>query len=172
MYDKIEPSEAQNITLQNTGIKSVEELAYADLRHSGWSKEDALKLAFAGMYDTYTQRDRREVVKELEEDKEIRRRIERLDGSETASNTRISLKDLAAETSKEKILADLVIARRNTRQGTREWSDLTKMLADYAKIKQDDIKTDEQPIRYYIPAHYPTSCRNCLIGQNKKKNAQ
>ena len=71
---------------------------------------------------------------------------------------------------KEKILSDLLMARKGTAEGSKEWSDLTKMIADIAKVKQDEIKVDDEPIKYFLPAHYPTSCKDCLLALNNCKN--
>lgn len=152
--------------MEKYGIGSVEELVYADLRRMGWEKSDAFYVAFGRIYRTYTMAQQRKLMNEYEGNPSI---VARINAKGDAGTGTMPLDELAKETSKEKILSDLLIARTRYKSGTKEWTDLTKAIADYAKIKQDDIKTDERPIRYFLPAHYPTKCQDCLIYQNKKK---
>lgn len=165
MAERLAPSATQKQIFEQSGITNVESLIYADLRRAGWSKPDAFYAAYRHIYGNALHKDQKRIIEALENDSAIKKRIE---VGKTTETDRIPLQDLARETSKEKILSDLVLARKRTREGTKEWTDLTKAIADYAKIKQDDIKTDEQPIRYYIPLKYPRSCDECIIYQNKK----
>lgn len=168
MEMRMQQSASQRRILEQTGIKTVEELMYADLRKIGWDKSDAFYAAFRNLYYSYPRSEQNALMRQLENDPKIKARIE----GKKQEEERIPLDDLAKETSKEKILSDLLIARRRTKEGTKEWNDLTKMIADYAKIKQDDIKTDEQPIRYFLPVNYPRSCKDCLIFQNKERKGK
>lgn len=161
---RLQSSAIQRQILDKTGISTVEELMYADLRRAGWDKADAFYASFRHLYGTYPKRDQMKIMTRLENDPKIKARMA---GSD--NNKEISLEELAKETSKEKILSDLVMARKRMREGTKEWAETTKMIADYAKIKQDEIKTDEQPIRYFLPLRYPSRCKDCLIYQNGKQ---
>lgn len=167
---KLAPSAAQRKIFEETGIDSVEALIYADLRGAGWNTTDAFYAAYHNLYGMFPLKDQKRVVDNLEKSEIIKRRMEavRQDTKQQNGEETISLRDLARETSKEKILSDLVLARKRTKEGTKEWTDLTKAIADYAKIKQDDIKTDEQPIRYYLPLKYPRNCAECVIFQKKQ----
>lgn len=167
MRVKLQSSAIQRDILDKSGIGSVEELMYADLRHSGWDKSDAFYAAFRDYYDfeDMSKSQQAKLMKALESTPAIQTRIAKTVDGENM----LSLDELAKETSKEKIISDLIIARKNTKPGTKDWADYTKMIADYTKIKQDDIKTDEQPIRYHLPVHYPRTCRDCLIYQNGKQ---
>lgn len=165
MNMRLQASAAMRNTMDKAHIGTVEELIYADLRRIGWDKSDAFYVSFRHLYGTYTKSQQTQVMNSLENDPDIKARIA---GFKEGKDV-IPLDELAKATSKEKILSDLLIARKRTREGTKEWNDLTKMIADYAKIKQDDIKTDEQPIRYHLPVHYPRSCKDCLIYQNGKQ---
>lgn len=169
MIERLQTSAEQRELLDKLKISSVEELIYADLRRSGWQKGDAFYAAFHHMYSLeqgVTRSQQRQLIKQLENDVHIKARINDVEVKE------LSGAELAKETSKEKVLSDLVLAKKGTKEGSKEWIDLTKMIADYTKIKQDDIKTDEQPIRYYLPVNYPKSCKDCLIMQNKIKKNQ
>lgn len=138
---------------------------YADLRRVGWDKSDAFYAAFHDLYSDYPMSQQKKLLKSFEENPAIQARIAKTVDGESM----LSLDELAKETSKEKIISDLIIARKNTKPGTKDWADYTKMIADYTKIKQDDIKTDEQPIRYHLPVLYPRTCKDCLICQNGKQ---
>lgn len=80
----------------------------------------------------------------------------------------LSADDLAKATSKERILSDLLKARALTKPSSKEWIDITAKIADYARIKQDEIKEEDTTIHYFIPVNYPTSCKDCLLHQNGK----
>lgn len=162
---RLSPSIGQTKIFEETGLETVEDLMYADLRASGWDKWDAFYAVFRDEPGEYTKKNTEKVIREMEHTPAIVRRMNRNKGGEAA---RLGDAELARETSKEKILSDLVIARRKMKEGTKEWAETTKMIGDYARIKQDDIKTDERPIRYYLPVKYPTSCENCLLRAKKK----
>lgn len=164
---RLQSSAIQREIMDKTGIRSVEELMYADLRRAGWDKSDAFYAAFHDSYDEYpTKSQQMKLLKALEGDPVIQERISKVVKDD---NGMIPLEELAKETSKEKILSDLVVARSRLKTGTKEWIDVTSKIADYAKIKQDEIKTDEQPIRYHLPVRYPRTCKDCLIYQNGKQ---
>lgn len=162
---RLQSSATQRRVMEKTGIKSVEELMYADLRRVGWDKADAFYAAFRHLYSDYRINDQKRIMDKLEADDAIKARIANV----KAGERKISGEELAIETSKEKILSDLIIARKGMKPGSKEWGEYTKMIADYSKIKQDEIKTDEKPIRYHLPVHYPRTCRDCLIYQNGKQ---
>ncbi len=166
MEERLQASASMRAVMEKTGIGTVEELIYADLRRMGWSKSDAFYVAFGRIYRSYTMVQQRKLLNEYETKPAI---VARINNSVDAGAGTIPLDELAKETSKEKILSDLLVARKRYKSGSKEWTDLTKAIADYAKIKQDDIKTDEKPMRYFLPVHYPTRCQDCLVYQQKKK---
>lgn len=165
MKERLQPSATLGRIMKDTGIGSVEEIVYADLRKAGWTQADAFYAAFWHLYSNLRPIDQKRIMTKLENNDAIKKRM----GDVKKSDDIMPLGDLAKETSKEKILSDLLVARKQARSGTKEWNDLTKMIADYAKIKQDDIKMTEQPIKYFIPVHYPKTCKDCLIYQNGRQ---
>lgn len=169
MEERLQASASMRAVMDKANIESVEELVYADLRRMGWSKSDAFYVAFGRLYRSYTMAQQRKLLNEYETKPAI---VARINNSVDVGTGTIPLDELAKETSKEKILSDLLVARKRYKSGSKEWTDLTKAIADYAKIKQDDIKTDEKPIRYFLPIHYPTRCKDCLVYQQKNKNGQ
>ena len=170
----LKPSVAQRAVMEEFGLKNVELLIYADLRRCGWNEADAFYAAYRDSYARLPKGQQRTVIKRIENDKGVQRRITGNDGEKKDEKIKILPSDeIAKATSKEKILSDLLMARKGTAEGSKEWSDLTKMIADIAKVKQDEIKVDDEPIKYYLPVHYPQSCNDCVIGLNKcKKKAQ
>lgn len=166
MEERLQASASLREVLNKANIETVEELIYADLRRMGWSKSDAFYAAFGRIYRSYSMTQQRKLMLEYESNPHI---VARINGSGEIGSGTMPLDELAKQTSKEKILSDLLVARQRYKSGTKEWTDLTKAIADYAKIKQDDIKTDERPIRYFLPVHYPTKCQDCLVYQKKMK---
>lgn len=167
MRSVLQASARQKDVLSETGINSVEKLMYADLRAAEWSKEDAFYVTYREQCANYNRTELNRFIKELEADQAIKDRI----AGKRRSNE-ITPEALAKATSKNQILSDLLKARKHTQPASKEWSDLTKMIGDYARIKQDDLKETEEQIKYYIPVKYPRSCADCLIykaKQEKKK---
>lgn len=167
MRSVLQASARQKDVLNETGINSVEKLMYADLRAADWSKEDAFYVTYREQCARYNRRELNRFISELEADQSVR---DRIDGKKKSSE--ITPEALAKATSKNQILSDLLKARKHTQPASKEWSDLTKMIGDYARIKQDDLKETEEQIKYYIPVKYPRSCADCLIykkNQEKKK---
>lgn len=149
------------------GMKAPEYLIYADLRASGWSQRDAWAVAFQGKGINWAKAELEREMNKLESLGSVQKRIAEVQG-EKAGKEELSPEELAKATSKEQILADLVIARRRMKEGSKEWGDYTKMIGDFAKIKQDELQTEDTTIHYYLPANYPDSCANCLLFQNGK----
>lgn len=172
MFETLKPSTTQKIIFDETGIKSVEQLIYADLRSKGWSEADAFYAAYRDNYSHLPKGQQRMIMKKLENDKGVQKRMNGETASGPDESKILPFEEIARETSKEKILSDLVMARKGSAEGSKEWSDLTKMIADIAKVKQDEIKTDEEQIKYFLPVHYPTSCKDCLIMLNNNKNGK
>lgn len=165
MTERLQTTAEQRELLEKLSISSLEDLVYADLRRAGWSRGDALYAAFRDTYRGCNKRQLTSLTKQMEEEPGIKARIN------ADAEKHLSTQELSKETSKEKVLSDLVLAKKKFKEGTKEWIDLTKMIADYTKIKQDDTKIDEQPIRYYIPENYPKNCKECLINSaNREKN--
>ena len=42
------------------------------------------------------------------------------------------------------------------------------MIADYTRIKQDDLQVEDTTVHKYLPVNYPTSCADCLLFKNGK----
>lgn len=79
---------------------------------------------------------------------------------------KLSPEELAKATSKEQILTDLIVARRKMKEGTKEWTEQTRLIAEYARIKQDELQTEDTTVHYFLPLNYPTNCQSCEIFKN------
>ena len=62
-----------------------------------------------------------------------------------------------------------MIAQRTQKQGSPDWLKTTALIADYNKIKQDDIQVEDTTVHFYLPKNYPTSCKDCLLYKQRKE---
>lgn len=150
------------------GMAEPEYLIFADLKAAGWNSADAWAVAFQGQGLHWSKNQFLAEIKAIENLESVQNRIAEVQGRKIQKDG-LSADELAKETSKEKILTDLVLAKKSQKPGTKEWNDLTKMIADYNKIKQDEIQTEDSTIHFYIPVSYPNSCKECLIAKNGKQ---
>lgn len=150
------------------GMKDERYLIYADLRAVGWSITNAWNIAFNGIGSNWDAATRKREQNHLESLGSVQKRIEEVKGERTMEKEDLTPEELAKETSKEKILKDLVIARRRYKEGSKEWTEQTKLIAEYSRIKQDDIQVEDTTVHSFLPVNYPTCCDDCLIFKNGK----
>ena len=151
------------------GLKDARYLCYAAMRAAGVGVNDAWNLTFQNAGLTWDKNRLKAEQQKLEGLDGVQRYItdiKKVNGEGEGND--ISADDLAKATSKEMILSDLLKARKLTKPSSKEWIDITAKIADYARIKQDEIKEEDSTIHYFIPVNYPTSCKDCLIFQNGK----
>lgn len=138
------------------GMAQPEYVIYADLRAAGWPQMDAWAVAFRGQGLNWPKNKLLAEVDKLESLESVQTRMAELQGVRAASKKDdLTPEELAKATSKEQILTDLVTARKSMKPGTKEWSELTKMIADYNKIKQDEITTEDTTVHFFLPVRYP-----------------
>lgn len=149
-------------------MADVRYLIYANLRGAGMSVRNSWFIAFNGTGANWSKETLEREMNKLESLESVQRRIAEIQGLGVTSSSGRGLtpEELAKATSKEKILEDLVIAQRKQKQGSPEWQKTTALLADIARVKQDDIQTEDTTIHSFLPARYPTSCQNCLLFKN------
>lgn len=152
------------------GMKSPEYMVYADLRAAGWSMRDAWSVAFNGEGLNWDKAELEREMNKLESLASVQKRMSDLKG-QNQSDT-ISQEELIKATSKEEILRNLVIAQRKQKFGSPDWQKTTAMIADYSKIKQDEIDTENNTVLYYLPVSYPRTCADCLLFHNGKADFQ
>lgn len=152
------------------GLKDARYLCYAAMRASGIGINDAWNLTFQNAGLTWDKNRLKAEQQKLENLEGVQLFISELkkERENKSQIDEISADDLAKATSKEKILSDLLKARNLTKPSSKEWIDITSKIADYARIKQDEIKEEDTTIHYYIPVNYPKTCKDCLLWQNGK----
>lgn len=150
------------------GMADVHYMIYADLRACGWSMRNAWMVAFNGYGVNWTKDMLEKEMNRLESLESVQKRIEEVTGKRTSDKEDLTPEELAKETSKEKILKDLVIARRRYKEGSKEWTEQTKLIAEYSRIKQDDIQVEDTTVHFHLPVSYPNRCEECLIFKNGK----
>ncbi len=147
---------------------------YASLRGSGMSMRDSWAVAFQGYGFNWPKATLEAEMNKLESLESVQARISEIQGKKSANiaENELSPEELAKATSKEQILTDLVIARRRMKEGTKEWTEQTRLIAEYARIKQDELQTEDTTVHYYLPMDYPADCQSCLIFKNGKSEFQ
>ena len=148
---------------------------YASLRGSGMSMRDSWAIAFQGYGFNWPKGELEREMNKLESLESVQNRIAEVQGKkiENEHSEDLSPEQLAKATSKEQILKDLVIARSKLKSTScKEWADYTKMIGDFAKIKQDELQTEDTTCHFYLPVNYPNSCEDCIIFKNGKADFQ
>lgn len=149
------------------GLARAEYLCYAAMRAAGIGVNDAWNMAFQNTGQTWDKsrlKAEQQKLEGLDGVQQFIADIKKVNGGGEGND--LSADDLAKATSKERILSDLLKARALTKPSSKEWIDITAKIADYARIKQDEIKEEDTTIHYYLPVNYPKMCKECLIWQN------
>lgn len=141
---------------------------YASLRGSGMSIRDSWAIAFQGEGFNWPKDTLEREMNKLESLESVQTRIAEVQGKKAKNESadELSPEELAKATSKEQILTDLVIARRRMKEGTKEWTGQTRLIAEYARIKQDELQTEDSTVHFYLPINYPTGKDDCLLFKN------
>lgn len=129
---------------------------------------NAWMVAFNGQGTNWTKDMLEKEMNRLESLESVQKRIAEVTGARSSEKEELTPEELAKATSKEKILSDLVIAQRRQKQGSPDWLKTTALIADYNKIKQDDIQVEDTTVHFYLPKNYPTSCKDCLLRKNER----
>lgn len=150
------------------GMKDTRYYIYASLRGSGMSIRDSWAVAFQGLGLNWSKEALEREMNKLESLESVQKRIAEVQGKKQANENadELSPEELAKATSKEQILADLVIARRRMKEGSKEWGDYTKMIGDFAKIKQDELQTADSTVHFFLPCDFPTGKKDCILFKN------
>ena len=110
-------------------------------------------------------------MNKLEALESVQKRIAEVTGiRDKNSGDDITPEELIKATSKEEILRNLVIAQRKQKLGSPEWQKTTAMIADYSKIKQDELQTEDTTVHYFLPVNYPHGKEDCLLFKNGQCN--
>lgn len=147
---------------------------YASLRGSGMPIRDSWAIAFQGEGLNWDKSFLEGEMNKLEAKESVQKRIAEVQGKKAKNEDaeELSPEELAKATSKEQILKDLVLAQRKAKYGSPEWLKIVASIADYNKIKQDEIDTENTTCHFYLPVDYPSDCQSCLIFKNGKAICQ
>ena len=151
------------------GMKDPRYYIYASLRGSGMPMRDCWAIAFQGEGFNWEKSFLEGEMNKLEAQESVQKRIAEVQGKkiENEHSEDLTPEQLAKATSKEQILKDLVIARSKIKNtSSKEWADYTKMIGDFAKIKQDELQTEDTTCHFYLPINYPTGKNDCLLFKN------
>lgn len=150
------------------GMKDPRYYIYASLRGSGMPMRDCWAISFQGEGFNWTKDVLEREMNKLESLESVQKRIAEVQGKKTKNENadELSPEELAKATSKEQILTDLVIARRRMKEGTKEWTEQTRLIAEYARIKQDELQTEDTTCHFYLPVNYPTGKNDCILFKN------
>ena len=139
---------------------SVMELAFCELVGAGWESSDAYMAAFhkgATMGEDYLMK----IISELLEREDIQAQIGQSKDDKKARKTQKAKEKIEDEgfsvdnVSKEKMLRELFEAKEGMDIGSKEWLDTQKMIADITRMKQDEVKTEDTTIHYFLPLKCP-----------------
>ena len=153
-----------------------EELAFADLLAAGWDATDAYSVAIRTGAVTWTKEALADEIKRISEIEGVKKRIYDLHNNATKEMEQrireaVKLDDkelLRKATSKEDKLIELQAAADAATVNSPEWFKANQMIVDISKMKQDEIKTDDNTVHYFLPVSYPSSCQNCLYSKCKE----
>lgn len=147
---------------------------YASLRGSGMPIRDSWAVAFQGEGFNWPKDTLEREMNKLESLESVQTRIAEVQGkkAKNENSDELTQEELIKATSKEEILRNLVIAQRKQKFGSPEWQKTTAMIADYSKIKQDEIDTENNVVHYYIPLSMPRCCEDCIIFKNGQATFQ
>ena len=155
-------------------MASPEYKIYADLRAAGNAMRDSWAIAFQGYGFNWPKDVLEREMNKLESLESVQKRIAEVQGKKAKNENadELSAEELAKATSKEQILKDLVLAQRKAKYGSPEWLKIVASIADYNKIKQDEIDTENNVVHYYIPLSMPRCCEDCIIFKNGQATFQ
>ena len=147
---------------------------YASLRGSGMSMRDSWAIAFQGYGFNWPKGELEREMNILESQESVQTRIAEVQGkkAKNENSDELTQEELAKATSKEQILKDLVLAQRKAQYGSPEWLKIVAAIADYNKIKQDEIDTENNNVLFYLPVAYPRTCSDCLLFKNGQADFQ
>lgn len=159
---------------KDLGMKDPRYYIYASLRGSGMPMRDCWAISFQGEGFNWTKDVLEREMNKLESLESVQKRIAEVQGKKAKNENadELTQEELIKATSKEEILRNLVIAQRKQKFGSPEWQKTTAMIADYSKIKQDEIDTENNVIHYFIPLYMPRCCEDCIIFKNGQATFQ
>ena len=149
-----------------------EQLAFADLVTQGWPEEDAWTVAIRTGAAWNRTAYKAEVAKLLASEAVQQRIAENKNVLRQSQIDRIQqdMKDnqdelLELATNKEKKLIELQSILKDLKPGSTEYNKVNDQIINISRMKQNEVKTDDKTIHYYLPVAYPTGCQDCLFSK-------
>lgn len=152
---------------------SPEQLAFADLVTQGWPEEDAWAVAIRTGVSTWNRTALKAEVAKLLASESVKQRI--AENKEILRQSQIDriqkdMRDnqdelLELATNKEKKLIELQSILKNLKPGSTEYNKVNDQIINISRMKQNEVKTDDKTIHYYLPVNYPTGCQDCLYSR-------
>lgn len=150
-----------------------EQLAFADLVTQGWPEEDAWAVAIRTGTTTWNRPALKKEVAKLLASEAVQQRI--AENKEVLRKSQIDkiqqdMKDNADElleqaTNKEKKLIELQSLLKDLKPGSTEYNKVNDQIINISRMKQNEVKTDDKTIHYYLPVSYPKGCQDCLYSR-------
>lgn len=156
-------------------LPNPETKVFCDLVVAGWEKEDAY--IFSRLWNsTYSSIMNRQDMDKLlqlpnianyidDRMKELAVRKKKAAKEEAKPVIEVTETDIAGELSKETQLTELIRAKKMHPEGSKEWLDIKKMIADITRVKQDEIKDEDDLVHFYVPLQ----CHQCPLYISQKK---
>jgi len=150
-----------------------EQMAFADLITQGWSEEDAYAVAIRTGMATWNRTAIKDEVAKILSSAAIQKRIAANKEVLRESQVKKIQKDmkenaddlLELATNKEKKLIELQTILKTLKPGSTEYNKVNDQIINISRMKQNEVKTDDKTIHYYLPVSYPTGCHDCLYSR-------
>lgn len=150
-----------------------EQLAFADLVTQGWPEEDAWAITIRTGASTWDRKAYKAEVAKLLASEAVQQRI--ADNKDVLQQSQIDkiqqdMQDNADEllelaTNKEKKLIELQTILKSLKPGSSEYNKINDQIINISRMKQNEVKTDDKTVHYYLPVSYPTGCDDCLFSR-------
>ena len=150
-----------------------EKMAFADLVTQGWPEEDAYAMAIRTGMQTWNRAAIKEEVAKILASEPVQRRIaanKEVLRKNQVERIQKDMKENADEllelaTNKEKKLIELQTILKGLKPGSTEYNKVNDQIINISRMKQNEVKTDDNTIHYYLPVSYPTGCQDCLYSR-------
>lgn len=150
-----------------------EQLAFADLITQGWPDEDAYAMTIRTGMATWNRAAIKDEVarvlaleavqKRITTNKEVLRESQVKKIQKEMKDNEDKLLELA--TNKEKKLVELQTILNTLTPGSTEYNKINDQIINISRMKQNEVKTDDKTIHYYLPVSYPNGCSDCLYSR-------
>jgi len=157
---------------RSLGLKP-EQLAFADLITQGWPDEDAYAMTIRTGSQTWNRTAIKAEVARILAMEAVQKRI--ADNKDVLRESQVKkiqkdMKDNADDllelaTNKEKKLIELQTILKTLKPGSTEYNKVNDQIINISRMKQNEVKTDDKTVHYYLPVSYPTGCQDCLYSR-------